>query len=192
MARPIKHNPEEVLVQTMNLFWKKGYESTSIQDIVAVTGLKPGSLYNIFGSKEGIFEAVLALYSNNNIQAVKEILEQGDDYLLNIEKFLNEIVVNSIANEQTNGCLLVKTLLVVSHKDKKIQAQIVKVFKEIEGLLKEALQKAKDKGETLVNPSSFAKFIISNIYGAHVYYKANKKEEVLHENVRFLMESLSL
>jgi len=191
MARPIQHNPEEVLTKTMNLFWEKGYESTSIQDIVAVTGLKPGSLYNIFGNKEGIFESVLALYAHNNIQSVKEVLEQGDDYILNIEKFLNEIVINAIANEQTNGCLLVKTLLVVSHKDKKIQDQIVKVFEEVEVLLKEAIQKAKADGKTLVDPSSFAKFIISNIYGTHVYYKANRDEKVLKENVSFLMESLS-
>ena len=191
MARPIKHNPEEVLIKTMNLFWEKGYESTSIQDIVTATGLKPGSLYNIFGSKEGIFEAVLELYANNNIQAVKEVLEQSDEHILNIEKFLNEIVINSIANEQTNGCLLVKTLLVVSHKDKKIQEQIVKVFEQVELLLKEALEKAKADGKTSVEPSSFAKFIISNIYGAHVYHKANRKEAVLKENVKFLMDCLS-
>lgn len=187
MARPIKHNPEEVLEKTMNLFWKKGYESTSIQDIVAVTGLKPGSLYNIFGNKEGIFEVVLDAYSQQNLNAVQSILNQSNDYIANIEMFLNEIVVNTIANEQTNGCLLVKTLLVVSHKDHKIQEQIVKVFEEVELLLVETLKKAKKQGQTSVEPNTFAKFIISNIYGSHVYYKASKDKNTLNESVALIM-----
>jgi hypothetical protein len=82
--------------------------------------------------------------------------------------------------------------LVVSHKDKKIQEQIVKVFQEVERLLKETLEKARADGQTAVDPSSFAKFIISNIYGAHVYYKANRDEKVLRENVTFIIKSITL
>ena len=190
MGRPIQHDPEDVLKKTMYLFWEKGYESTSIQDIVAVTGLKPGSLYNIFGNKEGIFESVLELYSTENLQAVQTILNASDDYIDNIKNFLNEIVITAIANERTNGCLLVKTLLVVSHKDEKIQTYIVNFFKEVEGELKSILEKAKSKGMTSVDPTYFSKFIISTIYGSHVYYKASKDENVLKENVALLLKLL--
>jgi len=190
MARPIQHDPQEVIEKTMNLFWEKGYESTSIQDIVKVTGLKPGSLYNIFGNKEGVFERVLERYANENLTQVKKILKANENYIENITNFLNEIVINTIANERTNGCLLVKTLLVVSHKDEKIQAYIVDFFKKVEQLLKEILEKAKVKGQTSVDPTSFSKFIVSTIYGSHVYYKASKDEEALRENVALLLRLL--
>jgi len=190
MARPIQHDPQEVVRKTMHLFWEKGYESTSVQDIVKETGLKPGSLYNIFGNKEGIFETVLELYSTQSLKTVKETLQATDDYKKNIKNFLNEIVITTIANEKTNGCLLVKTLLVVSHKDAKIQKKIVAFFDEVEQLLKEILEKAKAEEKTSVDPTSFSKFIISNVYGSHVYYKASKDEKALRENVALVLELL--
>jgi len=191
MARPIQHDPQEVVRKTMHLFWEKGYESTSVQDIVKETGLKPGSLYNIFGNKEGIFETVLELYSTQSLKTVKETLQATDNYKENIKNFLNEIVITTIANEKTNGCLLVKTLLVVSHKDEKIQKKIVAFFDEVEQLLKQILEKVKSEGKTSVDPTSFSKFIISTIYGSHVYYKASKDENALRENVALVLELLN-
>ena len=128
MARKIEYNPEEVLTKAMNLFWEKGYEATSIQDIVAVTGLKPGSLYSAYANKEGIFKAVLEMYTANSLQTVKDTLEEKEDAIQNIENFLNLVIVQVLSNTLHNGCLLVKTLLVISHKDEKIQEKIIAFY----------------------------------------------------------------
>ncbi len=190
MARPIGYDPKEVLVNAMNLFWEKGYESTSIQDIVAVTGLKPGSLYNLYGNKEGLFEAVLDTYSTMNLEQVEEVLNGSDDPFKNIESFLQEVVVTTISNKKTNGCLLVKTLLVVPHKDKKIQEHITVIFAQVEALLAKTIQKAVDLGQTTVDAKQFAKFIITTIYGSHVYYKSDDDVGILRQNVQFLLDTL--
>jgi len=190
MARPIGYDPKEVLINAMHLFWEKGYESTSIQDIVAVTGLKPGSLYNLYGNKEGIFEAVLDTYSAMNLEQVEKVLNSSDDPLKDIENFLHEVVVTSISNAKTNGCLLVKTLLVVPHKDRRIQKHITVIFSQVEALLAKTIQKAVDLGQTTVDAQQFAKFIITTIYGAHVYYKTDDDVDVLRQNVQFLLDTL--
>jgi len=191
MARPIGYNPEEVLKSAMQVFWEKGYDRTSIQDIVAVTGLKPGSIYNIYGNKEGLFEAVLDLYATEALRVAKEVLLDGDDGVKNIEKFLDEVLLSSIINEKTNGCLMVKTLLIVSHKDSNIQAYITKVFQEVERYIVAVLQSSKDRGEISVNPEDYARFIIITMYGAHVYYKTSKDEEALIKSVHILLDALN-
>ena len=191
MARPIQYDPKEVLDKAMHIFWEKGYEQTSIQDIVAVTGLKPGSLYNLYGNKEGLFKAVLDLYATEALRVAKEVLFDGDDGVKNIKKFLDEVVLPSIINEKTNGCLMVKTLLIVSHKDNNIQLYITKVFQEVEKYIVEVLQTAKDKGDVSVNPEDFAKFIIITMYGAHVYYKTSKDEKALIQSVHILLDTLN-
>ena len=191
MARPIQYDPKEVLDKAMNIFWKKGYEQTSIQDIVAVTGLKPGSIYNIYGNKEGLFEAVLDLYATEALRVAKEVLLEGDDGLKNIEKFLDDVVLSSISNEKTNGCLMVKTLLIVSHKDTKIQTYITKVFQEVERYIVTVLQSCQDKGQISVNPEDFARLIIITMYGAHVYYKTSKDAEALRRSVHILLDTLN-
>ena len=190
MARVIEYDPQDVLQKAMNIFWEKGYESTSIQDIVMTTGLKPGSLYAAYKNKEGIFKAVLELYTASSLNIIKKILEADEDMLKNIKNFLNLLIVDVISNETHNGCLLVKTLLVVSHKDEKIQEQIVAFYKQLEPLVENTLKRAKEQGQTDVDAKEFTKFIFSIVYGTHVHYKTFKDKEILKKNVRYLMEYL--
>ena len=174
----------------MNIFWSIGYEATSIQDIVKVTGLKPGSLYNLYGNKDGLFKAVLEMYADSALKEALHILNKSDNPSQNIENFLNEVVAKSISNERTNGCLLVKTLLVVSHKDAKIQEYITDVFSKVETILKETLQKAIDAKQTKVDATYFSKFIITTIYGAHDYYKSYHDRIALQETLQLLLKIL--
>lgn len=190
MARTIEYNPKEVLTQAMNLFWEKGYKSTSIQDIVTATKIKPGSIYAAYGNKEGIFKAVIELYTVSSLEKVTNILKADGDILENIEEFLNVAIITAISNEINNGCLLVKTLLVVSHKDEKIQEQIVMFYKQLESILKNSITKAKERGQTLVEPDMFTIFIFSTIYGSHVHYKTFKQKKILEQNVALLMKQL--
>lgn len=60
MGRNRSYNEDEVLTKCAALFLQTGYEGTSIDDLVVATGLHRGSLYQAFGSKRGIFLAVLA------------------------------------------------------------------------------------------------------------------------------------
>ena len=54
--------PDEVADAAMQVFWRRGYAATSVQDLVDGTGLGRGSLYNAFGSKQGLYEAALRRY----------------------------------------------------------------------------------------------------------------------------------
>ena len=190
MARPIEYEPEKVLLEAMQLFWGNGYENTAIADIVKVTGMKPGSLYNLYGNKEGIFNAVVDLYASILLSQAKSLLEGSDDALKNIKDFLNEMILATLADEKTHGCLFVKTLLVLPSKDKKVQERIAMVFDELQGLLETDLKKAVDAGQTKVNPEQFSKFIITTIYGLHAYYKTHNKLSVVKQNVQQLIDIL--
>lgn len=192
MARPIEYDPQEVLINAMHLFWEQGYEATSIQDVVKVTGLKPGSLYNRYGNKEGIFEAVVDQYATSSLAHITSILNHSDNALENIKTFLQEVIIETISNEKTQGCLLVKTLLVLPNKDTHIQKHIVAFFDKIEGLLTQTLQVAKTQNSTKVEPKSFAKFIVTAIFGLHAYHKTHQDKSVLVENVRHILACLKV
>lgn len=191
MARVIEYDPQEVLEKTMALFWNKGYEATSIQDIVAATGLKPGSIYAAYTNKEGMFKAVVDLYTSNSLKMITAVLTKDGDVLQNIHDFLTMVIVDVMEQEEHNGCLLVKTLLVASHKDERVQQQIAGFYKSMEPVLVTALQKAKDEGVTNVDVDVFANFIISTVFGSHVHYKTFKDINVPKQNVAILMDTLT-
>ncbi len=62
MARPREFDRDQVVDRAVEVFWRQGFEATSIQDLVEATGLNRGSLYNTFGDKAGLFEAALERY----------------------------------------------------------------------------------------------------------------------------------
>lgn len=56
VGRPRQFDEEQVLDAAMKAFWAKGYESTSLADLVEVTGLHKGSLYQAFGDKHTLLD----------------------------------------------------------------------------------------------------------------------------------------
>ena len=58
----------------MNVFWEKGYEATSMQDLVDATGLLKGSLYGAFGGKQALYMIALAHYDHTHIQVGIDML----------------------------------------------------------------------------------------------------------------------
>lgn len=62
MARPREFDPTEALDAMMRVFWEHGYEATTIADLEVATGVNKRSLYNTFGDKAAIFQAVIEAY----------------------------------------------------------------------------------------------------------------------------------
>ena len=59
MARPKEFDVDDALQQALELFWRKGYEATSVQDLVAAMGIQKASLYGTFGDKHSLYMKAL-------------------------------------------------------------------------------------------------------------------------------------
>ena len=70
---------DEAVGKAMKVFWEKGYEPASMADLIAVTGITRGSLYNAFGGKEQLFIKALEKYDKDNRRAMLAKLEAMDD-----------------------------------------------------------------------------------------------------------------
>jgi len=75
MARPRSVSEEDTLERALRLFWKQGYERTSIADLSAAIGVGPSSIYNSFGSKKGLFQRVMTHYMKTHAAFTKEVLD---------------------------------------------------------------------------------------------------------------------
>lgn len=86
------------------VFWEKGYQATSISDLERATDLNKRSLYNTFGDKEAIFDAVLRGYIEQTAP-MRKVLHREPRGLRNIKGFFGQI-----KNPDSRGCLLTKTI----------------------------------------------------------------------------------
>lgn len=109
MSRPREYDREAVLGKATNLFWEKGYEGTSMSELVAETGLNTRSLYNEFHCKETLFLECIDHYLGESTKMLSGIHTRVPLGLSNIEAYF-DYQVGNIAPKDFKECLLVNSL----------------------------------------------------------------------------------
>lgn len=110
MPRTRAFKPTEVAEKAMNVFWRQGYEATSVEDLVEATGLSRSSIYQAFGSKQGLFDASLERY----LQGVTQLLaplQGGTGGLDDVVAFFGawrQLLVDE--SDASLGCLMVNSI----------------------------------------------------------------------------------
>ncbi len=194
MARTIEFDREDVLQKAMEVFWLEGYCKTSISTLVAVTNLKPGSLYAAFSSKEGLFLASLDYYGQQSVDELNKFIILADTPLQGIKEFLFKII-REIRDGNTNvSCFLVNTILEISSDKTVIRDAVNKHLAAIESTLLSALIKSQKTGEISAhqNAQSLAKFLMLNIWGLRVLAKTNPDKETVDAIQQQLFTSLGV
>lgn len=106
-GRPREFNEDNVLKKIMELFWKRGYEGTSLSHIIAATGLKKGSLYATFGDKHAMYLAAITNYETEVVDTTRLFLSHGKgDAFHRIQTFLFAPIAAVGALNDRKGCFL--------------------------------------------------------------------------------------
>src|SRR5690606_26441621 len=88
MGRPREFDPDAALDAAMAAFWDRGYEATSMADLMAVMGLQKGSIYKAFGDKRQLYLAALRRYLERASQQIADRLRASPTALGALEEWL--------------------------------------------------------------------------------------------------------
>lgn len=147
MARPRKIEKDDALEAAMQAFWAKGYEATSMQDLMDATGLKKGSLYQSFGDKKQLFMDALQRYADRNYHKFKDYMRDAASPGAALEGFLTEEFVGfALENTTRQGCFVVNSTVELGPHDDDVRALVHRQNERMEALFTETLQKAQDEG----------------------------------------------
>ena len=131
MARPREFDPEAVREAAIRCFWTRGYEATSIKELLEETGLTAASLYNAFGHKRTLFRIAFEHYIETGINARLRHFERLPPRQA-IEGFVEDTVQRSLGDAQHKGCMVVNSALELAPHDAQVRAAITEVFERIE------------------------------------------------------------
>lgn len=120
MPRVELFDRNEVMMKAMNLFWDKGYEATSLNDLTEVLGIGKGSFYNTFGSKRELFDSCLTMYREVGYATLDQLLKDQKDPISGISKFLDFHTKTMLNDSESRGCLIANSSAELS-SDKAIQ-----------------------------------------------------------------------
>ncbi|WP_405377734.1 TetR/AcrR family transcriptional regulator [Nonlabens sp. Asnod3-A02] len=176
MARKKEYNESEVVEKAMNLFWRNGYETTSMQMLEKEMGINKFSIYSSFGSKHGLFLESLNCYKTK----VNEILEKfknADNGIADVKQFFYDSVDINYKGQHQKGCLVTNTYNEFSEsEDELIKEQMGSFMEHLKSLIIEKLKTDTSKSEELVLKQ--ANYLLLAKHGLAAASRVNSKQEI--------------
>lgn len=165
-GRPKEFDEERALHAAMKVFWKRGYDGASCDELLGAMGINAGSMYATFGDKRSLYEKGFDSYCQENFfGGVLGILNGPGSPLENVRK-----LVSCWGSMDRKGCMVFNTLIEFGSESKGVGKQAKKVVARLRQELEEKLTAAKDAGELdkTANPKDLAAFLMNTAQGLNV------------------------
>ncbi|NAS10767.1 TetR/AcrR family transcriptional regulator [Poritiphilus flavus] len=192
MARTEEFDRELVLEKAMNLFWEKGYNGTSMQDLVDRTGLNRSSLYNSFGSKMDLYEETLKSYQKQTGGIFQKALLKAKDPLDAIQQIFESFLPEILGDKQERGCFILNCKMEMSNQDASVKKWLLDTQENQLSTFQELVSEGQKQG--LINNKedsmSYAYYILSAFQGFRITGILVKKEEVLRQLIHNVISVL--
>lgn len=146
MARLREFDEDVVLERAMHVFWAKGYEGTSMADLLAAMGITNSSLYKAFGSKGDLFRRVTERYRAGPLAFRHAALAEPTPRRI-VERVLLGTTDLLTGEATPSGCLEVNGALAVSAEGEAVRASLVRNRGVLRALLRDRLAATRDAGD---------------------------------------------
>lgn len=192
MARPREFDPDTALERAMQVFWAKGYEATSLDDLCEATGLGRSSLYAAFGDKRALLLRSLDRYEDISAQRIARALARPLPVREAIAALLGDFVDQIVAGPGRRGCFIGNCAAELARHDREALARVKRSLDRMETQFREALERAKTRGELppRANPRALARFFASGLHGLRLMGKANPDRATLDDIAAVMLRCL--
>ena len=192
MPRPKEFNPDDAIEKAMQVFWHKGYEATSMEDLLSAMDLNRGSLYDTFGDKRQLFLKVIDRYCTTFADAKFSLLDQPGPALPTLRRFISGMIDSSLADPQRRGCLISNTVMELSPHENEIAGTLRQALKMVEDTFFKVLARAERQGELKhdKDPRALARFLTTMMQGTIVMIKAGASADVVKQTAETALSIL--
>jgi TetR/AcrR family transcriptional repressor of nem operon len=185
VGRPREFDEERALEAAMDEFWKKGYESTSLNDLCCCTGLHKGSLYQAFGDKHQLFMRSLNHYADREFKEVADVAFQQDSPLDSIRALVRTVCDHAA---EGRGCLMINSMVELAPHDPEVRETLAREGQRRIQVMAQLLEQAQEKGQIRpeLDPTRLAQQLMVGLAGSAALVKGL----ITTEEVMELLESM--
>lgn len=165
-GRPLSFDRDAALWQAMLLFWRHGYEGTSINALTAVLGVTPPSIYAAFGDKKQLFREAVQLYSGAGKRAA-QIINDAPTARAAADGLLRAAAHRFTGTETPPGCLLASSAITGSAESADVQAELAAMRRGVEDHLRQRIDQAvtSDEMPSSADAGALAGLVMAVIQG---------------------------
>ena len=192
MARPREFDADSVLERATRVFWTKGFESSSLDDLCEATGLNRSSLYAAFGAKRDLYLSALARYEDGAAARIAAALH-GKPIRKGVKAFLDALIDSIVAGPGRRGCFIGNCAAEMARLDPGAAARVRRSLERIESSFRAGLDEARARGDLAddADPAALARFLTAGIQGLRLVGKANPDRAVLNDIAGTMLRCLT-
>lgn len=185
MARTKEFKEDQVLDKAIEIFWHKGYNGTSAQDLVMHLGLSRSSLYDTFGDKQKLFAQSLRRYQKNAQDQIIELFDKSEDIKETLHDIFKQAVIESLDDRITKGCFMVNSSIELAMHDEEIAKIVKSNSQKMEEVFTNAVQKGQDLGQISksIQAKVLARFIFNNYSGIRVLARTGERDKQVYDDI---------
>jgi TetR/AcrR family transcriptional repressor of nem operon len=175
MARTKDFDENEVLTKAIQLFWHKGYNATSMQDLVDALGISRSSLYDTYSDKHTLFLKALESYQLAGNAKINEIVDQSISAKETVIKLMELATNELVGDKQQKGCFMVNAEIEVAPHDQEVSKLVCQNEQQMEAAFFKVIKKGQESGEikNIQDALVLAKFIFNAVKGMQVTAKSS-------------------
>lgn len=191
MGRTKEFDTDAALRAAMELFWRQGYEATSVQDLVDHLGLGRGSLYGAFGGKRELYLKAVDRYAEDTREALLGRLAMPGSALEAVRGLVRHYAQLCLRDTDRRGCLVTNTAVELPGDDG-ASRRVVSSLESMETAIAGALMRARATGELPAGkePAALARFLVTVLQGMRVVGKTALRERFLDDAVEQALAAL--
>jgi TetR/AcrR family transcriptional regulator, transcriptional repressor for nem operon len=192
MPKVKQFNKDKVLEAASAIFQQKGYNGTSIDEILKATGLSRSSLYDSFKDKHSLYLEALEFYRNRETQAYESVAQKKLNGFQKLELLFKEVVNHLVTNPNDNGCLMVNAAAEMSKQCEKTSQVICNNKENVQELFASWLSDAESsKVITLSKPArTYSPFLFNALCGLKVMSQSGASRAELNNVVKVTLDAL--
>jgi TetR/AcrR family transcriptional regulator, transcriptional repressor for nem operon len=181
-----------VLQKAGDVFWEKGYNGTSMDELVAATGLSRSSIYDTFGDKHGLYLKALAHYQQSQQAQMEQWMPPNIGPRKKIELFLQKSANASLSDNQQKGCFILNTTTELANVDDHIKDFVANNMVAMEALLLEWVKEGQSSGQISkrFTAKAIARHLFSTLNGLKVVAQIKADKAALQDIVKLALSVL--
>lgn len=192
MARTREFDEQTAIDGAMRLFWQRGYQAASLNDLLDATDLSRSSFYETFGTKRELLLATLRRYGESSMAGLVAPLMQADAGRPQIEQTLRGMARHALSEEGQRGCLVNNCTTEVAPHEPEVREAVCAMRGQLEDAFARAAARGQKDGSITSpeKPRALARFLVNTLSGINVAARSRPGKAMLDDIVRVALRAL--
>ena len=194
MARPREFNSDEALERAMQVFWAKGFEAASLNDLIDAMAISKSSFYATFGSKHELFLSAIDRYNDTVAsRRVAGLIAAAPTAIEGIRSVFDGVIDDMLSGSETCGCFVNDCAVEMAPHDGATADRVSAGLGHLEQAFFEAIERAREQGRIPAGRDgrALARYLASSVQGLIVMGKANPERAALEDIARITLSALN-